>query len=147
MINIFVLLRILIGLVYIVSGFEKLITPFQNFQYVIQSYAIVPDSWEIMIAKSFPWIELISGLFILLGLWTRLFLYSAVLMAVTFMIVVSQAIFRQLPISECGCFGELISLPLQGVLVIDATLFLCAIFLIANYQKTILLSLDRHFNE
>lgn len=147
MINIFVLLRILIGLVYVVSGFEKLITPFQNFQYVIQSYEIVPDSWEIIIAKSFPWVELITGLFLVLGLWTRTFLFSAVIMAITFMTVVGQALFRRLPISECGCFGELISLPLQGVLAIDASLFICGIVLIVNYHKAIFLSLDRYFNE
>lgn len=136
-----------VGCIFVVSGFEKIITPYQNFQYVIESYQVVPDSWEAIIAQVFPWVELITGLFVMLGLWTKTFLFSALGMSTTFMIIVSQAIIRQLPITECGCFGELVSLPLQAVLTIDATLFCCTLFLIKNYPKTTILSLDQHFHE
>ncbi|MBP9855454.1 MAG: DoxX family membrane protein [Candidatus Omnitrophica bacterium] len=146
-INIFVFIRIFIGLIYLVSGFEKIISPYQNFQYVIQSYTIVPSSWEIIIAKTFPWIELFTGLFLFFGLWTRISLFSALIISGTLMTIVGQAMIRQLPITECGCFGELISLPLWAVFIIDVSTFLSILLLLKKYQKTILLSLDRHFNE
>lgn len=136
----------MIGCIFVVSGFEKIITPYQNFQYVIQSYEVVPEVLETPIARIFPWIELFSGVFVLLGLWTRIFLISAMIMTMSFMTIVSQAIIRKLPITECGCFGELVSLPLHVVLMIDATMFCCILLLLKKHQQTISLSLDRYFN-
>lgn len=146
-INVFVILRILIGIVFIVSGFEKLTSPYQNFLYVIQSYEFVPKALEVLVAKAFPWFELIVGLFVVLGLWVRWSLAGAALMVVSFLTIVSQAIIRKLPIDECGCFGELVSFPLHVVLMIDLTLFCCIILLAVKYRQVSKCSLDHYFNE
>ncbi|MBZ0167229.1 MAG: hypothetical protein K8I00_10530, partial [Candidatus Omnitrophica bacterium] len=60
-INFLVFARFLIGLIFVVSGFEKIITPYQNFQYVIQAYELFPEFAEAIIARTFPWVELITG--------------------------------------------------------------------------------------
>lgn len=144
---IFFILRLLIGLVFVVSGFEKLVTPYQNFLYVIQSYEFIPEGLEVAVAKFFPWFELMVGLFLVLGLWIRVALVGALAMVLGFMTIVSQAMIRKLPIDECGCFGEMISFPLHVVFMIDTTLLCIIITLMIKGQQASKLSLDRYFND
>ena len=101
-INFFFLIRVFIGVLFIVSGTEKLVEPYQNFLYVIQSYKVLPDILEEPAAHFFPWLELFFGLFVLLGLWLKSALIGVGVLLTTFIIVVGQAIGRQLPITECG---------------------------------------------
>lgn len=131
----------------IVSGFEKATTPYQNFQYVIQAYQIVPIAAEPFIAQIFPWLELITGIFLILGLWLRYSLASAGVMLTTFLLIVGQAMIRQLPIDSCGCFGSLISLPLYGVFLMDTVLFTGTVLAYKNMAKTSRWSLDGSFHE
>jgi len=53
----------------------------------------------------------IAGLFLVLGLWTKIALSFCTAMYALFIFVLGQAIIRNLEILECGCFGELISIP------------------------------------
>src|SRR4051812_43532449 len=101
-----VILRIFIGMILLGSGVEKLLSPYQNFLYVIQSYQMLPSQLEFLAAVGVPWIELVAGLFMLLGLWLNLALLGAVGLFSSFIIIVGQALIRHLPIDHCGCFGE-----------------------------------------
>jgi uncharacterized membrane protein YphA (DoxX/SURF4 family) len=56
-------IRVFIGLVLLASGFEKLISPWQNFLYVVQAYEALPSYLEKATALVLPWVELIVGLF------------------------------------------------------------------------------------
>jgi len=143
--NIAVLFRWLIGLLFIVSGGEKLIGPYQNFLFVVQNYQFLPPLFEELVARLFPWIELILGIFLLLGLWTRQALFGILLMFGGFMTIVGQAIVRDLPITECGCFGELISFPLPVILTFDSTMFLISLWLSKRLDLTRKISLDQYF--
>jgi uncharacterized membrane protein YphA (DoxX/SURF4 family) len=116
------LIRILIGILFIVSGFEKLVHPVENFLFVIQSYDFVFSSAEIWVARVFPWLELFGGMFVLAGLWLRPSLLLLLTLNTSFIIVVASAIIRKLPIEECGCFGDLITIPIRYVLVLDLVL-------------------------
>lgn len=136
----------LVGLIFIVSGFEKIVTPYQNFQYVIQAYELFPEFCEPIIAMVFPWVELITGIFLILGLWVREALITAGLMLLAFISIVGQAMVRKLPIDECGCFGELIVLPLYGVFLMDTTLLILVIWACKNTAKACACSLDGRFN-
>lgn len=111
-------------------------SPYQNFQYVIQAYQLFPEFAEPLIAQVFPWIELITGLFLILGLWLRFALISAVLMLAGFLAITGQAMVRGLPIDECGCFGSLISLPLYGVFLMDSLLMIGTVLAYKNISKT-----------
>lgn len=146
-INVLVFARILIGLIFVVSGFEKIITPYQNFQYVIQAYELFPEFAEAIIARTFPWVELVTGIFLVLGLWIRPALAGAGLMLTGFLVIVGQAMIRRLPIDECGCFGEFISIPLYGVFLMDATLLVFTVLAFKNIAKTSRFSLDSLFHE
>ncbi len=148
-INTLVLLRILIGLFFLIVGGQKLTGAHQNFLYVVQGYELFPDrfsfleSWAAFIV---PWIELFGGVFLLLGLWLKRTLQVFLILAVSFIIVVGQAMIRGLPLEECGCFGEWFSVPLRGILFFDTILFAALGFLLIRLKQTARLSLDDYFS-
>lgn len=146
MIKVFIVLRVVLGSVFLVSGGEKLIGPYQNFLYVVQNYEVFTPAVEEIIARTFPWIELILGVFLILGLWIKWTLRGIIIMLTGFVCIVSQALLRQLPIVECGCFGDLISFPLHVVLIFDSVLFMIAAVLLIKIQYTVNFSLDKYYS-
>ncbi len=112
-------LRIAVGLVFVVSGLEKLLSPPANFLYVIRSYDVLPDGLARLTAVGFPWIEFLTGVFLVLGLETRFALAVALIMTMGFLGMVGQAMVRRLPLDSCGCFGDLISVPLPLIFLSD----------------------------
>ncbi|MBI3602028.1 MAG: DoxX family membrane protein [Candidatus Omnitrophica bacterium] len=141
-----VCLRLFIGLVLLVSGFEKLISPYQNFLYVIQAYQMFPSWMETAAALLVPWVELMVGIFLVLGLWLKRSLKGAVILLACFIIIVGQALLRHLPLEDCGCFGEAIHIPPQGIMVFDSLMLLSAFWLLRYPSKVKGLSLDKYFN-
>lgn len=146
-INFYIIARMLIGIMFIVSGFEKLISPYQNFLYVIEGYDLFPSFLEMMAAHAMPWVEFFLGIFLFLGLWLKWVLRAVLAVMLMFIVIVAQAIIRNLPIGECGCFGDFISLPLSVILLFDAAVFLVTGLLIEKEEKASLLSLDRYFSK
>lgn len=136
------LCRFVIGAVFCVSGFEKLISPYQNFLFVIQSYSFLPRGLETPMAHIVPWIELIIGLFLLLGLWIKQSAAGAMVLFVMFIAIVSQAMIRQLPIEDCGCFGEMASFPLYFIVCMDTVLLVLSLIVNRNPIKAQKFSLD-----
>jgi len=135
-----------VGLFFVVSGFEKLISPYENFSYVVQGYELLNNSLSDIVALVFPWIEFIVGVFMALGLWLKLSLRVLWAVIVIFIFVLAQALLRNLPIKDCGCFGELFSLPPHVTLIFDSCLLVIVSFLRRFLQKTLTLSLDNYFS-
>lgn len=139
-------LRMFIGLIFVVSGSEKLLQHYENFLYVIQGYDILPWLWaQRLVAHLFPWVELMLGVFLILGLWLKQALYGVWLCFFMFIFLLGQAQVRMLPISDCGCFGDLIKFPLNVTMSFDSVLFLITSILLFSLPKTRVLSLDSHF--
>lgn len=145
--SVFVIIRLLLGSILVVSGFEKLISPYQNFLYVVQSYDMLPASLEGWVAKVFPWLEFFIGVFVVLGLWLKKILWAQAGIFLVFILVVGQALVRRLPLSECGCFGDLISFPPQTVIVMDIGFFVLTCLCLMRVKETNRFSLDRLFGE
>ena len=139
-------LRILIGSVFIVSGFIKLMQPYQNFLSVVHSYEILKDPLADWFAIAMPWAEFILGVFLILGLWVRPAILSLWAMNTIFIIALASALIRRLPIQECGCFGESFSLPPQWMLALDVLMW-CLFMMMAGYfESTRTFSLDKKFD-
>ena len=145
--NIFVIVRLMIGVFFVISGGYKLLSPYGNFLYVVQSYDLLPLFLEGAAAAVVPWVEYLVGMFVVLGLWLKPSFQGLRLLLVVFILTVSQAILRDLPLEECGCFGDLFSIPLRDVLLMDTALLLLASLLIKNIEKTKILSLDSFFEK
>lgn len=129
------------------SGTEKLVSPYQNFLYVIQSYDVFPVIAEKAAAHIVPWLELFLGIFIIIGLWLKQCLKALSVLITGFILIVSQALIRGLPIDECGCFGERLSLPLTTVLLMDSILLVVVGTMILWYRKASVFGLDNYFQK
>lgn len=134
-----------IGCLFVVSGSEKLIGPYQNFLYVIQNYSFLSLPVAEIVARLLPWVEFLLGIFLVLGFWLKWTLRALMTLLFMFMVVVTQALIRNLPIDECGCFGGLISVPLPVVLAFDTTVFVFILFLSSRMQEAERCSMDRCF--
>ena len=142
-----ILLRIAIGSIFIVSGLGKLLSSYQNFLYVVQAYQLLPSWGEVLVAQIFPLIELITGLFVLLGFWTSWSLRGALVLFGVFVVVVGQALIRGLPLESCGCFGEWVHLKLQTIIIADSVSLLLTLLLLRNISQTRKFSLDSYFDK
>lgn len=139
------ILRIIIGSIFLVSGLGKVLAPYQNFLYVIQAYQLLPSWGEVLTAQIFPWIELIVGIFIFLGLWTPWALRGAMILFGIFVVVVGQALIRGLSLENCGCFGSWIHLKPQVVIIMDSFSLLLTWLLLRKLSYVKKFSLDSYF--
>jgi uncharacterized membrane protein YphA (DoxX/SURF4 family) len=145
-IPIFVLLRVLIGGLFIVSGLEKLLNPYQNFLYAIQGYELLSSPFDVWMAKIFPWIEFFIGLFVFLGFWLKGSLTAVLFFFLMFITAVGQALLRKLPVTECGCFGGLITFPLWVTFIMDIGFLVLTFLLKKKNVQASELSLDRYLS-
>ena len=113
----------------------------------MQSYELIGKPLDVMVALSFPWREFILDVFLVLGLWLNVVLKIVPALLTVFLITVGQAIIRHLPLSECGCFGESLSLPLPAVLLFDSCLLVTVSMLHRFLGKASNFSLDRYFQK
>jgi len=143
----YAILRVIIGSIFLVSSLGKLFSSYQNFLYVIQAYQLLPSWGEVLTAQIFPWVELIVGVFVLLGLWTPWALRGALVLFGVFVVVVGQALLRGLPLESCGCFGEWIHLKPQVVIVMDSLSLLLTLVMLRNILQAKKFGLDFYFDK
>jgi uncharacterized membrane protein YphA (DoxX/SURF4 family) len=65
-----VLCRVILGGVFIYASIDKILHP-QAFAKIIHNYQLVPDLLVTFPAIILPWLEMISGLFLLAGIFRR----------------------------------------------------------------------------
>jgi putative oxidoreductase len=96
-------LRIYVGCIFIYASLNKIPDP-GVFAENIAAYRIIPYQGLHLVAIILPWIELICGFFLILGLRTRAAasILSGLLFMFTLFVIIN--IFRDSSIS-CGCFG------------------------------------------
>jgi hypothetical protein len=97
--------RVVVGGLFIWAGVLKIIDPL-GFGQSIENYRFFPHWLAFIIAIVLPWVEVLSGLFLIIGLFRR---SSAVIISVLligFIGLVAIAMLRGID-TTCGCFGSL----------------------------------------
>ncbi len=94
--------QIALGLLFVVAALPKLADP-PSFAHMIYNYRILPGSLVNLFALVLPWFELLAGIALLLGLWTRTSAGLIGLLLLVFIAAISLNLLRGNAI-DCGCF-------------------------------------------
>lgn len=97
------LARLVLGGVFLVAGALKVPTP-ESLAKATQAYQLLPHDVATYVGYALPIIEVILGLLLIIGLFTRISAAISSLLLVAFIIGIAQAWARGLTI-DCGCFG------------------------------------------
>jgi uncharacterized membrane protein YphA (DoxX/SURF4 family) len=92
-----------LGVVFIYASYDKLFHP-QAFADIIYHYQILPDRFINAAAVFLPWLELLIGIFLMIGFWMPGTVIWCNLLLVVYIGALSFNLARGLDI-DCGCFS------------------------------------------
>jgi len=97
------IIRLFFGFIFIYAAVTKITDP-AGFSQSIYNYKLIPEFSINFLALAFPWIELVTGIFLVFGISVKE--NSAILsgLLVIFIFAIAISLFRGLNI-DCGCFG------------------------------------------
>ena len=99
--------RVLVGGLFVFSGISKLILPHGEVMALVKQYQVIPDFMVSPIAAGLPWLELVSGTALCIGFMTTAAAWLIGIQLVGFSVLMVVVLVAQIPIDDCGCFGNL----------------------------------------
>lgn len=122
---VFFFFRLIVGGVFIWAGVLKIPDPL-GFAQSIQNYQFFPRDLVFVIAIVLPWMEVLGGALLILGLFRRSSALLISLLLLGFIGLVALALLRGIDTS-CGCFGSLSRRADLGLILADAVLLFLAV--------------------
>ena len=134
--------RVILGTVFIFAGSAK-ITHIDSLIWETEQYRILPESLVPLFSQLLPYLELVIGSLLILGIFTRISSLGSTLLLLAFTIAKISALARGLEIETCPCFGPSVVLHSTQSLVLGIFLLALSIHLLGWGRKY--LSLERVF--
>lgn len=94
--------QLALGVFFVAASLPKIVDP-PSFAHMIYNYRIVPGALINIMALTMPWIELLSGLALILGIWKEAARTIVAAMLLIFIVAISINLARNNAI-DCGCF-------------------------------------------
>ena len=94
--------QIALGLFFVAAALPKLVDP-PSFAHMVYNYRLVPGAFVNLMALVMPWLELLAGLALILGIWTRASTGLVGALLLVFIAAISLNLARGNAI-DCGCF-------------------------------------------
>ena len=95
--------QIALGAIFIIAALPKIADP-PSFAHMIYNYRLVPSSLINISALVMPWVELLAGLALILGVWKAAARTVVAIMLAVFIVAISINLSRDNAI-DCGCFN------------------------------------------
>lgn len=99
--------RSLVGMVFVLAGFSKLLLPHAEVMAMMQQYTVLPQALIPWLATVLPWIEVGSGTALAIGWYTTPAARLVGLQLIAFSLLMTVVLAAGVPIEDCGCFGNL----------------------------------------
>ncbi len=140
--HIVLVFRLLLGGIFLLGSISKLVDIERYSVQAVYSFGILPPGLAIFLGLVLPFIELLCGLGLLLGILTRLSALGTALMSIAFF-VAKAIVLSQGKDIDCGCFGEVVSLLVSVSIFMDVPmLFFAVVVMLAPTQSRHWASLD-----
>jgi uncharacterized membrane protein YphA (DoxX/SURF4 family) len=94
--------QIALGAIFVAAALPKIADP-PSFAHMIYNYRILPAALVNITALTMPWLELLTGLALVLGVWTRPARTIIAAMLLIFIVAIGFNLMRDNAI-DCGCF-------------------------------------------
>jgi len=94
--------QIALGIVFVVAAIPKITDP-PAFAHMIYNYRLVPGGAVNAMALVLPWVELLAGIGLILGVWRREAAIVAGLLLLVFLVAIGVNLARGHAV-DCGCF-------------------------------------------
>jgi len=94
--------QIALGLFFIVAALPKIADP-PSFAHMIYNYRLLPGPLVNLAALTMPWVELLTGIALVCGIWRRTAASLVGALLAVFIVAISLNLFRGNAI-DCGCF-------------------------------------------
>ena len=101
-----VVIRLLIGGLFVFAGGSKLLLPYEEVVVMIEQYTVIPKTLVPWIAVALPWVELLSGAALCMGFLTTLASGVVAFQLVVFCLLMLVVLALGIEIEDCGCFGQ-----------------------------------------
>lgn len=118
------LLRIVLGFIFLQSGYAKL-QHLPEFYEAARNYHVLPPAVSHFYAVMVPWLEIMAGIYLFFGLFTRFAALISSGLLVSFIIAIAVVLSRGEAIN-CGCFVGGKESPVDMALLIRDVLLLAA---------------------
>lgn len=99
-----------LGALFVYASLDKIASP-ADFARIIYHYQIIgPNRWvgplpANLLAVTLPFVEMLAGLLLIVGLWRREAALVTAAMLAVFVLAVSAALVRGIDLENCGCFS------------------------------------------
>ena len=94
--------RYTLAAVFIYASLDKIYNPV-GFSDLIDNYHMTPIFVYNIIALTLPWLELLLGIGLIVGIYMESLLRLTILLLIMFIFVLAQAVYRGID-TNCGCF-------------------------------------------
>ncbi len=126
-------LRVALGVLFIISSFAKLQHP-DLFVDAVQNYHMLPAGLADLFGTVLPWVELFVGWCLVLGIFPTFASAICILMTLTFVVGNVSSFFRDVG-EACGCLGNLVNMNHTTSLIVDFVMLFVAGLLIYQRRK------------
>lgn len=97
--------RLVVGGIFTYAGVIKVIEPIEDFIAIAHQWNIIPDPFLTWFITLLPWVELVFGVLLIIGAFTRVSAGVIGLTLLSFIIAILINMARGRTLEDCGCFG------------------------------------------
>jgi uncharacterized membrane protein YphA (DoxX/SURF4 family) len=96
------IVRLLLGLMFVYASLDKIADP-AGFAQIVYQWQILGPVASNLVAVTLPWVELVAGLLLIVGVWKRDAAAVVAVMLVVFIVAAVVVLARGIDVDNCGC--------------------------------------------
>jgi uncharacterized membrane protein YphA (DoxX/SURF4 family) len=131
--EVILMLRLIVGVTFIYASYDKVLDPFA-FSIAVRGYQILPVSVSNLFAIVVAWSEIVAGVLLVVGLFTRQAAAATLLLLSMFVVALLIVMVKGLVV-DCGCFSSEGGSQTGPLLILRNLLLMAACVIIMKYDK------------